>query len=125
QTAKYTDDVGSTLDDSIAQITTAAEGLAAEAAQYEQAQASLSGEGFGEKVTGRFASAAEALQAAAEALKTSRDQIDSAKEQVSSAGSEMRSATKVFSDQQSVAESVAAAQQDAGVSKRTDFYAPA
>jgi hypothetical protein len=122
ETAKYTNTVSSTLSDIVGQIDTAAQGLEAEAAQYEQAKANLVDEGFGAKVTSKFDTAAESLHLAAEALKTARDRVSSGAEQVTTAGDEMRSANKVFSDQLSVQESVGAAKQDAGVSKRTDFY---
>ncbi len=124
-TAKYTDTVAATLSDILAQLDAATAGLEAEAGQYEQGKATLSGEGFGSKVTGRFDSASEALQTTAEAVRGVAERLTEASEQVSTAGGEMRGAAKVFGDQLAVQEQIGAAQQDAGVSKRTDFYAPA
>lgn len=125
ETARYADTVGATLSDMTPQIEAAAKGLEAEAAQYEQGKASLEGEGFKSKVTGRFDTAADALHAAAQALRTAAQTVTEASEQVGTAGGEMRGAAKVFGDQQAVAEQIGAAAQDGGVSKRTDFYAPA
>ncbi len=125
ETAKYTDTVSAVLSDILAQLDAATSGLNAEAGQYEQGKASLSEEGFGSKVTGRFDSGSEALNAAAEALKTVAMTVTEATEQVGTAGGEMRGAAKTFSDQLALQEQIGAAAQDAGVSKRTDFYAPA
>lgn len=123
ETARYADRVAATLADILGQLDTAAKGLDAESGQYEQGQASLEEEGFGSKVTGRFASSAEALHTAAEALRQAVTAVSDASEQVSTAGGEMRGAAKTFGDQQAVAEQIGAAAQDAGVSKRTGFYA--
>jgi hypothetical protein len=125
ETAKYADTVSGTLSDILAQLTAAAQGLAAEAAAYEQGKASLAGEGFSTKVTGRFDVAAEALNTAAEAVKAASAKVSESSEQVGTASGEMRGAVKTFSEQLSLAEQIGAASQDAGVSKRTDFYAPA
>lgn len=123
ETVKYADTVAATLSDMLGQLDTAAKGLAAESGQYEQGQASLEEEGFGSKVTGRFAASAEALNTAAEGLRQAVAAVTDAAEQVSTAGGEMRVAAKTFADQQAVAEQIGAAAQDGGVSKRTNFYA--
>lgn len=123
-TARYTDTVTATLSDIVAQLEAATQGLQAEAGAYDAAQGTLSGEGFSEKLTGRFDSAQEALHAAAEAVKQAANQVSAASEQVGTAGGEMRGATQVFSDQVALQEQIGAAQQDAGAAKRTDFYSP-
>lgn len=125
ESASYTDKVVAALADITAQVDAAMQGLTAEAASQEQAKASLSGEGFGEKITGRYDTAGEALNLAAAALKTALAHLATASEQASAAGGEMRGAVTTFSDQLAVSETVGAAKQDSGVSKRTDFYAPA
>ncbi|GAA0645686.1 hypothetical protein GCM10010174_80880 [Kutzneria viridogrisea] len=124
ETARYADTVAGTLADIVGQIDGAVQGLQAEATQYDQAKSKLVEEGFGQKVTSKLDAAAEALQLAVETLKTARDRVTASSEQVSSAGTEMRAASRVFSDQLAVAETVGAAQQDAGVSRRTSFYSP-
>lgn len=122
ETARYTDTVTSALTDITAQLEAAIRGLQAEASAYEGAGATLGGQGFGEKVTGRFAIGQEALHTAAEAVRTALEQVTTASEQVTAAGGEMRTATQVFNDQLAIQEQLGAAQQDAGVASRTDFY---
>lgn len=125
ETVKYADDVAARLSEIVSLLTSAVEGLDSEAAQYEQGKASLEGEGFGAKITGPFDTAMEALNTAAAAVRATTDQVSQASEQVTAAAGEMRTANKALAEQLAVAEQIGAARQDAGVSHRTDFYAPA
>lgn len=122
ETAKYTDTVSATLADITAQLAAAVQGLQAESGAYEGAEGNLIGAGFGSQITGLFGAGQAALNDAAEAVKQALDQVSAAADQVDTAGGEMRDANRVFGDQISVAESIGAARQYAGVARDTSFY---
>lgn len=122
ETVDYAATITATLSDMQAQVDAAVKGLETEASTYEGGKASLEGEGFNSKVTGRLDSAAEAIHAAVEALKTASTKVAEANEGVSTVNGEMKGALKVFNDQLSLQEQIGAQET---VANRTDFYAPA
>lgn len=124
QTARYAETVSSTLTDVSAQLGAAGQGMRAEASSYEPAGAATSGFGFGATLTGRFATAGEAMTVASEALAKALAQVAEAQEKAALAAAEMRAAQKAFDEQQSIAETVGAGRQSStGVARQTGFYA--
>lgn len=126
QMAGYFTTLGNTLEEPAGQAQQAAKDLGQAPSIIEGGQAALSGHGFGDAITGKFAAASEAATAAQQAMDTAARAMADAREKATTAQTAFGDAGAALSSQSGIAEQVQTHKgSGAGVASSTDFYANA
>jgi hypothetical protein len=121
---KYCDLLSSKFEQTKSQTTATINDLRRQASTLENAQATLTGQGFGTNITGRFGTVGEHYSTLLADVQAMEQQLASVEDKLTAARAELNSAATVFQNQLGISEEVQA-HQKGDVAKSTDFYANA